>query len=142
MDLLGTRVGVISLATPFVAPWEGAEQLDMTRRVNDYGCKLREKAAGRFGYFATLPMPDPEATVAEVRRAYDDYAADGVVMLTSYEGVYLGDERFAPVWEELERRAAVIFLHPGVPDIEPLRGCRSRPSTSRWTRRDPLWTWW
>lgn len=122
MDRLGTRVGVISLATPSVTPWKGAEQLDMTRRVNDYGCDLREKAGGRLGYFATLPMPDSEATVAEIKRAYDDYAADGVIMLTSYKGVYLGDKRFAPVWEELERRGAVIFLHPGIPDIKPLEG--------------------
>ncbi len=122
MDRLGTRVGVISLATPSVMAWEGQEQLEMTRRVNDYGCELREKAGGRLGYFATLPMPDSEATVAEIKRAYGDYAADGVIMLTSYKGVYLGDKRFTPVWEELERYEAVIFLHPGIPEIKPLEG--------------------
>ncbi len=122
MDRLGTEVGLISLATPSVSVWEGQEQLDMTRRVNDYGCKLRDDGEGRIGYFATLPMPDPEATAAEIDRAYIEYEADGVILLTSYKGVYLGEPRFAPVWRALERHRAVVFLHPGIPEIKPLEG--------------------
>ena len=122
MDRLGTDVGIISLAAPSVSVWSGQEQVDMARRVNDFGVGLRERSGGRLGYFATLPMPDPEASVTEICRAYDDYEADGVLLLSSYKGTYLGDDAFRPMWEELERRKAVVFLHPGSPELKPLEG--------------------
>ena len=90
--------------------------------MNDFGADLREKAGGRLGYFATLPMPDPQATVEAIGQAYDHYHADGVIILSSYHGQYMGDEAFAPVWDELERRQAVVFMHPGVPELKPLPG--------------------
>ncbi len=122
MDRLGTEVAMISLATPSVMAWEGQERIDLARQVNDFGADLREKSNGRFGYFATLPMPDPEATVTAIGQAYDHYNADGVVILSSYHGQYLGDEAFTPVWDELERRQAVVFVHPGIPEMKPLPG--------------------
>ena len=122
MDRLQTATGIISLATPSVSVWQGQEQLDITRRINDFGLDLVARANGRLGYFATLPMPSVEPTVAEIGRAYDDYHADGVILLSSYKGVYLGDKLFDPVWAELNKRKAVIFIHPGIPDLKPLEG--------------------
>ncbi len=121
-DRLGVDVAMISLATPSVTAWEGRERIDLARRVNDYGAGLRDRSGGRLGYFATLPMPDPAATVEAIGQAYDDYDADGVIVLSSYHGQYLGDEAFVPVWDELERRRAVVFMHPGIPEMKPLPG--------------------
>ena len=122
MDRLETGTGIISLATPSVSVWDGQEQLDMTKQVNDFGLDLVAKANGRLGYFATVPMPNVEHTVAEIARAYDDYKADGIILISSYKGVYLGDKVFNPVWAELNKRKAVIFIHPGVPELKPLEG--------------------
>ncbi len=122
MDRLQTGTGIISLATPSVSVWEGEEQRELTKRVNEFGVDLVAKAKGRLGYFATLPMPNVESTVEEIGRAYDTYHADGVILISSYKGVYLGDKIFDPVWAELNQRKAVIFIHPGIPELKPLEG--------------------
>ncbi len=121
-DRLETSTAIISLATPSVSVWEGQEQLDLTKKVNDFGLDLVARANGRLGYFATVPMPNVENTVKEITRAYEDYHADGVILISSYKGVYLGDKIFDPVWAELNKRKAVIFIHPGIPELKPLEG--------------------
>ena len=112
MNRLETRTAIVFLATSSVSVWEGQEQLDITKQVNDFGLELVAKANGRLGYFATLPMPNVEHSVAEVARAYDSYNADGVILISSYKGVYLGDKIFDPVWAELNNRKAVVSSTP------------------------------
>lgn len=70
---------------------------------------------GRFGMFAALPLPDIDATLREIRYAYDECAADGVCLLSDYEGVYFDDSRFYPLFDELHRRRSVAFVHPTSP---------------------------
>ena len=94
----------------------------MGRRVNDYGAKLARAHPERFGFFATLPLPDVEAAIAEMDRALDTLGADGVVLLSNYHGVYLGDPTFTPLWEAMERRGVVLYVHPGEPKINPIPG--------------------
>ena len=122
MDRLGVQMAMISLATPSVTPWDGAERVEMAQRVNDFGAGLRSQNPDRFGMFATLPMPDVDATLKAIGRAFDHYQANGVILLSSYKGVYLGDPTFAPVWDELNRHKAVVFIHPGDPELKPLPG--------------------
>ncbi len=83
--------------------------------MNDAGAELVRGHPGRFGYFATLPIPDIAASLAEMRRAFDELGADGVVLQTNTDGTYLGSPLFAPILAELNRRKATLFLHPTSP---------------------------
>ena len=122
MDEQEIATGVLSLTAPSVAGWDGNARCDMARRVNDYTAGLVAKLPERFGNFATLPLPDVEGAVTEAKYALDTLRADGVILLTNYEGVYLGDQRFDPLWEALDQRSATVFIHPGAPHLKVLDG--------------------
>ncbi len=122
MDHLETQWAMISLAAPSVAGWEGDERIDMARRVNDFGVGLLKQKPDRLGYLATVPLPDVQGALAEIGRAFDELGTDGVLLLSNYNGTYLGDDSFTPIWDELERRKAVVFIHPSNPQLEPLPG--------------------
>ncbi|MEU2441199.1 amidohydrolase family protein [Streptomyces rubradiris] len=117
MDENQIATSVLSLTAPRVVGWQGQERRGMARRVNEYVAEPVTRHQDRFGNFATVPLPDVEGAVAEAEYALDELAADGVVLLSNYEGVYLGDPKYAPLWEALNRRSAVVFIHPGHPLI-------------------------
>ncbi|MBW8483154.1 amidohydrolase family protein [Actinomadura parmotrematis] len=125
MDRQGIAAGVLSLTTPGVHLGDAAEARAMAREVNRYGAEL---AAGspRLGLFASLPLPDVGAAVAEAVHPLDDLHADGVVLLANSRGLYLGDPALEPLMRVLDERSAVAFVHPaelpgtpGVPGIPP-----------------------
>lgn len=117
MDANGIATSVVSLTAPSVTGWEGAARRETARRVNEYTAELVRASPDRFGSFATVPLPDVDGAVAEIEHAYGALGVDGVVLLSNYDGVYLGDPRFAPVWEALDRRGAVVFIHPAHPRL-------------------------
>ena len=80
--------------------------------LNDQHAELCRTHPERFGFFATLPMPHVDASLAEIRRAFDDLHAGGVTFTTSIRSRPLADPAFAAIFAELDRRAAVVFLHP------------------------------
>lgn len=84
----------------------------LTRRCNEYMAQLRVEYPGRFGFFALLPMPDLDGSLAEIAYAYDQLKVDGIGLMTSYGDDWLGNPKFDPVFEELNRRRAVVFTHP------------------------------
>ncbi|KHK56548.1 amidohydrolase [Burkholderia sp. A9] len=122
MDSLEIQTGVLSLTAPGVQGWNGQAKRDMARQVNEYVAGLVAKWPTRFGNFATLPLPDVDGTLAEIDHAFDTLNADGVVLLSNYGGTYLGDAAFEPVWDALDRRHAVVFIHPAKPAIDVLPG--------------------
>ncbi|MGI8330468.1 amidohydrolase family protein [Actinomadura scrupuli] len=116
MDGLGVETAVLSVSSPGVLLYdEPARVAELARIVNDEGAAVAAAHPGRFGFFASLPLPDVEASLEEIRRAFDELGADGVVLMTNYRGVYPGDPRLAPVFAELSRREAVVLLHPTSP---------------------------
>lgn len=117
MDRNGVAASMLSFPTPSL--WfPGAEPARrLARLCNDYSAGLVRDHPTRFGLFAGLPtLQDTVGCLHEIAYAYDTLKTDGVAVMTSYEGRYLGDALFAPVWEELNRRKAVVFVHPTNPE--------------------------
>ena len=82
------------------------------REVNEWGTRNCRDHPGRFGLFASLPMNDVDGALAEIAYSLDTLKADGVGISTNYGDVWLGDPRFEPIFRELDRRRAVVFVHP------------------------------
>src|ERR1700736_2270589 len=122
MDSQRIATAMLSLTAPGVTGWQGAPRRDMARRVNEFGAEVVARRPDRFGSFATLPLPDAEGAVRELEYSFDTLGVDGVVLLSNYAGHYLGDPALGPLWAELERRAAVVFVHPAKPAIPIIEG--------------------
>jgi len=112
MDDAGTDVAITSISTPGVHMGDDAAARDLARRVNEHSAKLIHERPDRFGGFAALPLPDVDGALRELEHALDVLKLDGVVLFSNARGIYLGDKRFAPLFTELERRQAVVFVHP------------------------------
>jgi 6-methylsalicylate decarboxylase len=114
LDKNGVRTAVLSIAsTP--GTWfdlDATEAAKMARTCNDYGAEMVRDYKGRFGLFATLSMLDIDATLKEIEYVFDTLKADGVGLQTNYGDKWLGDPLYKPVFEELNRRKAVVYVHP------------------------------
>lgn len=82
------------------------------RDCNEFGASMMRDFPGRFGMFAAIPVPDIDGSLAEIAYAFDVLKHDGIGVLTSYGGKLLGDPEFEPVFDELNRRKAKVFVHP------------------------------
>ena len=116
MDKSGIAVSVLSLIQPSAATNEVEKGRKIARLSNEFGAQLARDHKGRFASFATLPLLDTEGALKEIGYALDTLKAEGIGLMTSYQDKYLGDASFAPIWEELNRRKAVIYTHPLSPD--------------------------
>lgn len=112
MDRLEVEVAMLSISTPGVHFGDDAAAEELARAVNEEAAAVRSRHPGRFGSFASLPLPDVDAALSELSYALDELQADGVVIQTNSAGMYLGDDRLEPVYAALEKRGAVLFLHP------------------------------
>ena len=115
LDANGIGTAVLSLPAGTVAFARGAALVPMVRQVNDYATRLAADHPGRFGLFALLPMPDLPASIAEAGRALDELGATGIALMTSYGNRWLGHPDFTPLLAELDRRGAVVHVHPKAP---------------------------
>ena len=112
MDQGGTTTALTSITSPGIWFGDVAGVRKVARGCNEYSAQLTADYPGRFGTFATLPLPDIEGSLREVEYALDTLKADGVCMWTNYEDKWLGDPLFDPLYQELNRRKAVVYTHP------------------------------
>ncbi|ROO86811.1 putative TIM-barrel fold metal-dependent hydrolase [Actinocorallia herbida] len=115
MDGSGIGKALLSISSPGTHFGDDAAARELSRHVNEHAAQARAQHPGRFGHLAALPLPDVEGSIAEARHALDVLAADGVAILSNHLGVYPGDSRFEPLWAELDRRGAIVFVHPTSP---------------------------
>ncbi|HEX9037880.1 MAG TPA: amidohydrolase family protein [Ktedonobacterales bacterium] len=114
LDRAGIQVALLSLSTPGLFFKSPAQERALARAINEFAAQCGQRWPDRFAFFATLPLPDVDAALAEISYALDILHADGISLYTNYEGIYLGDERFTPIFAELNRRRSVIHIHPSV----------------------------
>lgn len=112
MDDAGIDVAVTSISTPGVHTGDDRRARSLARRCNELAAQLVQERPKRFGAFACLPLPDVDGSLAELSYALDGLKMDGVVLFSNARGVYLGDARLDVIFQELERRRAVVFVHP------------------------------
>jgi aminocarboxymuconate-semialdehyde decarboxylase len=112
LDDAGIDVAITSISTPGVHTGDDAAARALARRCNELAAEMIRDEPDRFGGFACLPLPDLDGALAELSYALDDLHLDGVVLFSNARGVYLGDPLLTPLFEELEHRAAVVFVHP------------------------------
>jgi predicted TIM-barrel fold metal-dependent hydrolase len=104
---------ILSISTPGVEVKNASETPGIARETNEGGMKLVADHPGRFGLFASLPLPNVDASLKEIEYAMDTLRADGICLMSHYaDGIYLGDPMFEPVFAEMNRRNLVVFIHP------------------------------
>ena len=116
MDQNGVATSILSFPNPAISSDRAQSVRTVARRINEYGAQLVRDYPGRFGLFATVPLPDTEGSLNEISYAFDVLKADGIGLMSSYGDKWPGDPVFGPVLEELNRRKAVVYFHPFMPN--------------------------
>lgn len=112
VDKFGIATAIVSTPT-LLDLYDGTDRArDLARTYNEYAAKMVMDYPGRFGCFACLPLPDQEGSLREIEYALDKLNADGVGLFTNTGDKWPGDPAFEPVFQELNRRKAVVFFHP------------------------------
>ncbi|MGV9799833.1 amidohydrolase family protein [Mycobacterium sp. NPDC003449] len=127
MGSLGIGKSFLSVSSPGVYFGDATAAVRLAREVNDRAAEVAASHPDSFGWFASLPMPDVAASRREAARALE-LKADGVVLMSNFGGSYFGDPDNQPLFEDLNARGAVVFLHPTSSPGHDLVDCgRPRP---------------
>jgi predicted TIM-barrel fold metal-dependent hydrolase len=115
MDRNDVSASVLSITAPGAMFVRGTKAQDLVRALNEAMAEIVAAHPKRFAALAVLPLSDIDASLSEVAFALDRRGFDGIGLYSNVDGVYLGDQRFVPLLEELNRRKAVVFVHPAQP---------------------------
>ena len=114
MDRGGTATALLSVNNVWAG--DDARAVKLARACNEFSAKLVAAHRGRFAMWGCIPMPVIDGALKEIEYSLDVLKADGIGLMTSYGDKWLGDPTFLPVMDELNRRKAVVFVHPTAPD--------------------------
>jgi predicted TIM-barrel fold metal-dependent hydrolase len=114
MQLNGIQTAILSLSSPGVYFGDVNEAVSLARVCNEYAAQLKRDNPGILGFFAVLPMPFPDLACSEAIYALDVLNADGIILMASSDGVFLGDPQLNDLMAELNRRKTVVFEHPNI----------------------------
>jgi len=113
MDHLGIQVAIVSISEPGLIPITDIEKAKkIARAVNEFQAETIRNHPKRFGGFALIPLPSVAAALEEIRYALDELKLDGVGLFTNYQDYFLGDPIFDPIFNELNKRKAIVHIHP------------------------------
>ncbi|MDX6740211.1 amidohydrolase family protein [Actinocorallia sp. A-T 12471] len=115
MDDVGIDAAVLSISSPGVYFGDAAAAVGLCSTVNDEAAQIMRDRPDRFGFAASLPLPDVTAAIAEAKRAHADLGADAIALQTNYGGCYLGDPALDPLLAALDALDAVVLIHPASP---------------------------
>ena len=118
MEAANVKKSVLSISSPgtHLTLGDGAARKQLTRQCNAYAANLKKQYPEKFGFWASLPLPDVEASLEEIEKAVAE-GCDGFGLMTNYYGRYLGDAAFDPIFAKLNALGATIFIHPTTPCI-------------------------
>ncbi|KAF7972189.1 hypothetical protein HWV62_18778 [Athelia sp. TMB] len=111
----GIEKAILSISSPGVYFGDVEKAAILSRKCNEYTAEIKRQHPTRFGFFASVPLPDTERAIAEAEYALKYLNADGIVLMSSYDTVYLGDPSFAEFFDALHRLNATVFVHPTSP---------------------------
>ncbi len=129
MDRNGIASAITSISSPGVFFGDSDFSKNLAKRCNEFSANLVRNNQKRFGGFAVLPLPDVEAAIRELEYALDVLKLDGVVLLSNIDGHYLGTSKFDDLYSELNRRKAIVYIHPTVPSEGKFPKMKIPPST-------------
>jgi len=116
MDAGGTETAILSVTNPGFAFGERDEIRRVVRECNEAAARLTADRPGRFGSFAALPLADADGSLLEIAHALDTLKADGIGVFSNSGDKWLGHPSFSPIYEELNRRRAIVYVHPATPN--------------------------
>ncbi|MFN0096966.1 MAG: amidohydrolase family protein [Dehalococcoidia bacterium] len=115
MDASGVETAILSIPVWGLVIEDRAFAIENARWANERLASVVASNPKRFGGFAALPVLHPDAALGELAFALDTLRLDGVVLPASAATHYLGSPHFDPLFAELDRRRAVVHVHPGAP---------------------------
>ena len=115
LDEQGVDTQLLTFTTPGVHVEKPELAVTLARKINDAFAAVVRERQGRFAALATLPLNDPQASVAELERAMTELRMPGAMVFSNVNHVALADERFAPLWKKADELGAVVYIHPTDP---------------------------
>jgi 6-methylsalicylate decarboxylase len=108
--------GILSYTVPYWWSSDKREGRTLARRCNTLSADIAMRRSPHFDFFASLPaLADTAGCEQEIRYSLETLGARGIIVMSNYGDHWLDDMSVASIWDELDRRAATVFVQPSAP---------------------------